>query len=103
MARSEFYGRGCGVCGGVITGAMSAHHIDADQKDPGAMRSLKEERVRDELEKCIPLCHNHHFQVHAALSNGCATWPLEDIIAKLKREHRAWVLEQAAELTKETL
>jgi len=89
---------GCCVCGYVSTEAVDAHHIDPSKKENtvAAMKNGTVERLLDELDRCVPMCANHHRMFHAESRNGCADWPLEDIIAKLKREHEAWVLEQAA-------
>lgn len=107
MLYEEFRSRGCMVCACQDNRIIQAHHMDPAAKESTIRAKtgefLSPERLLAELAKCAPLCSNHHDLVHIMLRNGCASWPLEDIIAKLKREHRAWVLEQAANLAKETL
>lgn len=99
MLYEEFRSRGCSVCTCQDSRVIQAHHRDPEAKDSNIRGHSGEfippAKMIAELAKCVPLCSNHHDLVHAVIRNGCASWPLEDILAKLRREHRAWVLEQA--------
>lgn len=102
MIYEEFRSRGCMVCACQDNRIIQAHHMDPAAKDSNIRGRTGEfippAAMLAELAKCAPLCSNHHDLVHIMFRNGCASWPLGDIIAKLKCEHRAWVLEQAEDL-----
>lgn len=52
--------------------ALSFHHTDPTQKDfsfGGIRSNVLTEVHKQELDKCILLCHNCHFKVHSAWNN----------------------------------
>lgn len=67
----KYKGGKCCICGyDKYPGALDFHHIDSSKKDfgiasDGYTRSW--EKVKEELDKCVILCANHHREVHAGL------------------------------------
>ena len=65
----EFRVNGCLICQEQDPSCLQAHHIDPEQKDFSISRARKlgatEDRIRGELAKCVCLCANCHFKVHA--------------------------------------
>ena len=52
--------------------ALSFHHTDPTQKDfplAGIRSNVLKEEHKIELDKCILVCHNCHFKIHAAWNN----------------------------------
>ena len=58
----------CELCGyNKYLGALQWHHLDPTIKEYsiGKRRGLKEETLKEELDKCQLLCANCHAEVHA--------------------------------------
>lgn len=64
VLRLDWYRAGCRVCGLFVPDAMEAHHVDPSEKDANFNRIRTVAAVAAELEKCIPLCANHHMRMH---------------------------------------
>ena len=66
---------GCVICGEKDPVVIQFHHVDPKKKsfDIGFLLGSKmsEQRLEEELDKCVPLCANCHMRVHA----GTATLP----------------------------
>jgi 5-methylcytosine-specific restriction endonuclease McrA len=66
----EYKGGKCFVCGyNKYQGSLDFHHIDPKEKDftIGNMRGTSFEKLKNELDKCVLLCKNCHYEVHAGL------------------------------------
>ena len=66
----EYKGGKCFVCGyNKYQGSLDFHHIDPKEKDfsIGNMRGTSFENLKQELDKCVLLCKNCHYEVHAGL------------------------------------
>ena len=67
----EYKGSKCQICGySKYAGALELHHINKSEKsfgigDKGYTRS--QEKVKEELDKCILLCANCHREVGAGI------------------------------------
>lgn len=74
----DFRRRGCRLCGETEPCCLSAHHIDPTTKEDSIgelmRRSVKLDRLRRELAKCVCLCENCHRKVHA----GVKTLPMTE-------------------------
>ncbi len=75
----NYLGGKCVCCGyNKYIGNLAFHHLDPSQKDPNykihKTRTL--ESVKEELNKCVLVCHNCHGEIHAGLIN------LVDILVK---------------------
>ena len=66
---SEFRMGGCQACDERDEACLVAHHLDPAVKDAEINRLCagtgSHARLRKELEKCVCLCHNCHFKLHA--------------------------------------
>lgn len=71
----EFGGK-CKLCGyDKYIGSLAFHHLDPSTKNyhigsRGLTRGIK--RLREEVSKCILVCHNCHSEIHAGLHNLAA-------------------------------
>ena len=66
----EYKGSKCVYCGyNKCIAAMQFHHLDPSQKDfrISSGHSKSWDKVRNELDKCILLCANCHFELHDKL------------------------------------
>jgi hypothetical protein len=66
----EYKGGKCSRCGYCkCSGALTFHHLDPSTKSfsIGGNHTLAWERVRQELDKCILVCHNCHSEIHAGI------------------------------------
>jgi 5-methylcytosine-specific restriction endonuclease McrA len=66
----EYKGGKCFVCGyNKFQGSLDFHHVNPKEKDFGIARvaSNSFESLKGELDKCILLCKNCHYEVHAGL------------------------------------
>lgn len=69
----ELMGGQCADCGGVFpTVAYDFHHIDPSQKDmnPSKAMTLSEDKMLEELSKCVLLCSNCHRIRHWHFEGG---------------------------------
>jgi len=46
---------------------IELHHIDPSEKESHKIFSWSDERIQDELKKCIPLCQECHIKFHRIL------------------------------------
>ena len=63
----EYLGGKCILCGyDKCQGALEFHHKDPSQKDPDyhSFKTIFNERLKIELDKCILLCSNCHRELH---------------------------------------
>ena len=64
-----FQSEGCLMCGETDSACLQAHHIDPAQKEIeiAKLRAKKASLLRlvSELAKCVCLCANCHFKLHA--------------------------------------
>jgi hypothetical protein len=44
---------------------LEIHHIDPQEKDTHRIWSLSDEKIRQELEKCVAICNTCHTRYHA--------------------------------------
>lgn len=61
----------CTLCGyDKCIKAIDFHHIDPTKKETtiARMQHYSEEKVKEELTKCIPLCKNCHSEVHYGIT-----------------------------------
>ena len=67
----EYKGGECEYCGySKCPAALEFHHKDPSQKDFGIAykgRTMSEEKMKVELDKCIMLCSNCHREEHVRL------------------------------------
>ena len=65
----EYLGGKCEICGyNKCMSALHFHHKDSSQKEFGISgRSIKFERLKPELDKCILVCANCHSEIHEGL------------------------------------
>ncbi len=67
----DYKGGSCRVCGyDGYDGALEFHHLDPEQKDFAISKARLTsfgDKVKEELDKCVLLCSNHHKEVHAGL------------------------------------
>jgi len=70
----EYKGGSCINCGyNKYVGALDFHHLDPSKKDfeISRLKSLKfDERIKQELDKCVLLCSNCHREAHSYLKNS---------------------------------
>jgi hypothetical protein len=64
----EYKGGECQKCGyNKCNRALAFHHLDPTQKDFGLAKSgltRSWEKMKEELDKCILVCHNCHAEIH---------------------------------------
>jgi len=63
----DMFGGGCSKCGyDKCLAALQFHHTDPSQKDIALSRAvtLRMDRIKDELMKCVLLCANCHAEEH---------------------------------------
>lgn len=67
----EYKGCSCVHCGySGYVGALEFHHVDpTTKKFDISGRSIKWERMKPELDKCVVLCSNCHRELHGGLWN----------------------------------
>lgn len=66
----DYKGGACMVCGyKTCLDALEFHHLDPKEKDfmVSEVTHTSLERVKDELDKCVLLCSNHHREIHAGI------------------------------------
>lgn len=58
---------GCCKCPEKEPVCLAFHHLDPNEKDfsVASQRNANPERVRQEIAKCIVVCHNCHAKIHA--------------------------------------
>ena len=65
-AAVEYKGGECILCGyDRCQQALQFHHLDPTQKDFDKFNRFRLEDSKNELDKCVLLCANCHFEVHA--------------------------------------
>lgn len=68
-AIAAFRVNGCALCSENEEACLSAHHLDAEDKEfnvgDAVRRKFSRKKVEEELAKCVCLCHNCHAKVHA--------------------------------------
>jgi len=64
---------GCVVCGEDDSSCLDFHHKDREQKDMAVsqMLGMNDQRLQDEIAKCIVLCSNCHRKGHADVIDLC--------------------------------
>lgn len=68
IERVNYLGGECIRCGYNLPEGIDFHHIDPSQKEFGIADQkgdLSNERLKKELQKCVPLCRNCHAEFHA--------------------------------------
>ncbi len=65
----EMFGGKCSVCGyNKNLSALTFHHTDRKKKefklDMRSLSNRKFSRIKDELSKCVLVCHNCHSEIH---------------------------------------
>jgi hypothetical protein len=80
----EWRQRGCVVCGETELAVMQAHHIDPSEKDYSLSQIRDTNTMATELAKCVPVCANDHWRIHAAMRNGHNGASVDEVIAFLK-------------------
>lgn len=58
---------GCSVCSEKEPACLDFHHLHGKDLPVSAMLGMKDERVRNEISKCIILCSNCHRKLHAGI------------------------------------
>lgn len=60
---------GCSLCSEQENVCLSFHHTDPTKKDfiMGNGKTRSSERIREEIAKCIVVCHNCHSKIHAGI------------------------------------
>lgn len=77
----EEYKTPCLKCGESRPWVIAFHHIDPSDKSfnfAESFRDVSEKRLADEIEKCVCLCHNCHFDFHHKYGNK-PKHPIEDL------------------------
>lgn len=67
----EYKGGRCFICKyNKCIQSLVFHHINPDEKDFGIAQDTSRNwnKIKDELDKCILLCHNCHNEVHAGIT-----------------------------------
>ena len=67
----EYRGSSCVICGySRCPSAIHFHHLDPKQKEFGISHysGVFDDKVRSELDKCVPLCNRCHSEVHAGMT-----------------------------------
>lgn len=67
----QYLGGECKKCGyDKYYGSIDLHHINAKVKDSKfkQLRGWSWERIKKEIENCIPLCKNCHYELHAGVT-----------------------------------
>ena len=61
--------KGCLICGEKETCCLDFHHIDPSKKvfNVSLRNRVSNEKLEEELSKCIILCANCHRKVHAGI------------------------------------
>lgn len=68
----NIFGGGCGICGyNRCNSSLALHHLNPDEKEYGLGQFMahprKWEIIKEELKKCILVCHNCHGEIHEGL------------------------------------
>jgi len=59
---------GCQVCGyNKCFAALEFHHLDPKVKEKRVSQLSSEEKIKEEIKKCVVLCSNCHREVHQGL------------------------------------
>jgi hypothetical protein len=58
---------GCSVCSEKQPACLDFHHISGKDKTVASMLGMNDDRVREEISKCVILCANCHRKHHAGL------------------------------------
>lgn len=60
---------GCSLCPERESVCLSFHHTDPNEKDfmMGTGKTRSPEKIREEIAKCVVVCHNCHSKIHAGL------------------------------------
>ncbi|AGR89469.1 HNH endonuclease [Pseudomonas phage PAK_P4] len=69
----DMKGGSCYLCGyDKCVAALEFHHMDPSQKDFEISKrwSMKDERIKAEIDKCVLLCSNCHAEVHYNEARG---------------------------------
>jgi hypothetical protein len=68
----DYKGSKCQICGyDKCNRALCFHHLDPSKKDFSITSTVKSwKKIRDELDKCIMLCHNCHAEEHDKIENN---------------------------------
>jgi hypothetical protein len=66
MVVDEYKKKGCLKCGESKSHLICFHHVDPKQKDTevASLMTCSEEKLRKEIEKCMTLCWNCHYDFH---------------------------------------
>lgn len=71
IAAVAYKGGKCVLCGySKNVGSLAFHHLDPNGKEfgiGGLGVNLSWERLKQELDKCVLLCHNCHGEVHSGM------------------------------------
>jgi hypothetical protein len=70
----EYKGGCCSKCGyDKYQGALEFHHLDPSEKDfnPSHLKKYKfDEKIKNELDKCVLVCANCHREIHNDIREG---------------------------------
>lgn len=58
---------GCIQCSEMEPACLDFHHLGDKDKTVSQMRGMSDERVLDEIAKCVIVCANCHRKIHAGL------------------------------------
>ena len=58
---------GCRLCPEKDPICLDFHHLHSKDKPISTMHGMNEQRVREEMSKCVILCSNCHRKVHAGI------------------------------------
>lgn len=74
---ADFKRQGCRLCGENDPVVIDAHHIDPSKKRfevSESRRYSSTHQIRNELEKCVPVCKNCHARIHAGTAVLPEAW-----------------------------
>ena len=93
----EFRSRGCSVCGVRDIRIIEAHHVNSAEKECNLRARTGElitpEKMIAELERCIPLCCNHHRIITVMQWNGSVGEDTAEAVSTMREE---WAAEHPA-------
>ncbi len=58
---------GCSICNEREPACLDFHHLGGKDMTVSSMLGMNEQRVKDEISKCVVLCANCHRKHHAGL------------------------------------
>jgi hypothetical protein len=68
---AEFRSNGCAYCGEMEPACLAAHHKNPKEKEftiaKAWQKKIGKDRLSRELKKCVCLCHNCHYKLHAGI------------------------------------